>query len=226
MYRIEQALSSRINILQEHGLMEHTNIKQYRSELFYECFIHVYSGLTHNMNNCANLRKLYGDGDTLLQLCLNKTSTWKKNNHNCWRNILSYTYTLHNWNARQKKCFIDLLLVEIRSYRKNELEDVCSWVVGGDEYFFGSLHKNRNAVYEPTRNELLQEDISKIHNPHERLYNNRMNPLSSPPSSVRFESTTSKTSTDNAKSNATSNATSNVNVLIPKKKHEKNKNES
>ena len=73
MYRIEQALSSRINILQEHGLMEHTNIKQYRSELFYECFIHVYSGLTHNMNNCANLRKLYGDGDTLLQLCLNKT---------------------------------------------------------------------------------------------------------------------------------------------------------
>ena len=52
------------------------------------------------------------------------------------------------------------------------LEDVCSWVVGGNEYFFGSLHKNRNALYEPTRNELLQEDISKIHNPHERVYSN------------------------------------------------------
>ena len=173
MYRVELALSSRINILQEQGLMEHTNIKQYRSELFYECFIIVYSGLTHNMNNCANLPKLYDDGDTLLQLCLNETSTWKKNNHNCWRNILSYTYTLHNWNARQKKCFIDLLLVEIRSYRKNELEDVCSWVVGGKEYFLGS-GSTYNDIYEPTRNVLLEQDESKIHNPHKRVYNNNI----------------------------------------------------
>ena len=214
MYRIEQALSSRINILQEHGLMEHTNIKQYRSELFYECFIHVYSGLTHNMNNCANLRKLYGDGDTLLQLCLNKTSTWKKNNHNCWRNILSYTYTLHNWNARQKKCFIDLLLVEIRSYRKNELEDVCSWVVGGNEYFFGSLHKNRNAVYEPTRNELLQEDISKIHNPHERVYSNIYS------NTCKYEKLSSvSNTTSNVSSDSTSVTISSLNTLIPRKKY-------
>ena len=214
MYRIEQALSSRINILQEHGLMEHTNIKQYRSELFYECFIHVYSGLTHNMNNCANLRKLYDDGDSLLQLCLNKTSTWKKNNHNCWRNILSYTYTLHNWNARQKKCFIDLLLVEIRSYRKNELEDVCSWVVGGDEYFFGSLHKNRNAVYEPTRNELLQEDISKIHNPHERVYSNIYS------NTCEYEKVSSASNTtSNVSSDSTSVTISSLNTLIPRKKY-------
>ena len=214
MHRIEQALSSRINILQEHGLMEHTNIKQYRSELFYECFIHVYSGLTHNMNNCANLRKLYGDGDTLLQLCLNKTSTWKKNNHNCWRNILSYTYTLHNWNARQKKCFIDLLLIEIRSYRKNELEDVCSWVVGGDEYFFGSLHKNRNAVYEPTRNELLQEDISKIHNPHERVYSNIYS------NTCKYEELSSASNTtSNVSSDSTSVTISSLNTLIPRKKY-------
>ena len=214
MYRIEQALSSRINILQEHGLMEHTNIKQYRSELFYECFIHVYSGLTHNMNNCANLRNLYDDGDTLLQLCLNKTSTWKKNNHNCWRNILSYTYTLHNWNARQKKCFIDLLLIEIRSYRKNELEDVCSWVVGGDEYFFGSLHKNRNAVYEPTRNELLQEDISKIHNPHERVYSNIYS------NTCKYEKLSSAANTtSNVSSDSTSVTIPRLNTLIPRKKN-------
>ena len=214
MHRIEQALSSRINILQEHGLMEHTNIKQYRSELFYECFIHVYSGLTHNMNNCANLRKLYDDGDSLLQLCLNKTSTWKKNNHNCWRNILSYTYTLHNWNARQKKCFIDLLLIEIRSYRKNELEDVCSWVVGGDEYFFGSLHKNRNAVYEPTRNELLQEDISKIHNPHERVYSNIYS------NTCKYEELSSASNTtSNVSSDSTSVTISSLNTLIPRKKY-------
>ena len=150
----------------------------------------------------------------MLQLCLNKTSTWKKNNHNCWRNILSYTYTLHNWNARQKKYFIDLLLVEIRSYRKNELEDVCSWVVGGDEYFFGSLHKNRNAVYEPTRNELLQEDISKIHNPHERVYSNIYS------NTCKYERLNSASNTtSNVSSDSTSVTISSLNTLIPRKKY-------
>ena len=149
----------------------------------------------------------------MLQLCLNKTSNWKKNNHNCWRNILSYTYTLHNWNARQKKCFIDLLLVEIRSYRKNELEDVCSWVVGGKEYFLGS-GSTYNDIYEPTRNVLLEQDESKIHNPHERVYSNIYS------NTCKYEKLSSASNTtSNVSSDSTSVTISSLNTLIPRKKY-------
>ena len=115
------------------------------------------------------------------------------------------------------------MLIEIQNYRKNELEDVCEWVVGGKEYFFGPSHNKKN-IYEPTRNVLLEQDVTKIHNPHERVCNNRMNVTSSRLPSIRFASTlpttslTSTTSTTSISETSTENAILNINILMPKQK--------
>lgn len=102
MNRIGDTVTERIEVLNQCGALEPYNgPKQYRTRIILECFIIAFD------NTCL-LKKEINNGKSMLDYAEEQTKDYEKNsNGNQWRNILDFTCNYNQWNAKQRKTFVD-----------------------------------------------------------------------------------------------------------------------
>lgn len=102
MNRIGDTVTQRIEVLNQCGALETYNgPKQYRTQIILECFSIAF-------DNTPLLKKEINNGKSMLDYAEEQTKDYEKNsNGNEWRNILNFTYNYNQWNAKQRKIFVN-----------------------------------------------------------------------------------------------------------------------
>lgn len=202
MDQIGIAVTQRINKLRYYGVLESYNGNQFRTRIILECFIITYD--TTSLPKVDNR-----NGSTLLDVAEQSVrDTAKNKNGNEWKNIFSEVYKIQGWNHKQRKIFIKEMCNNIFNF--DDVEDHVNKFIVDDDRSFNDV---QNII--PSKNELMSQDTTKIHDPHKRRFS------TSYKEKFQHLGEFIQQNDENLKSHKHYTTSTNINILQPRKKQRK-----
>ena len=197
MNRIGDTVTERIEVLNQCGALETYNgPKQYRTRIIFECFINAFD------NTCL-LKKEINNGKSMLDYAEEQTKDYEKNsNGNEWRNLLDFTYNYNQWNAKQRKIFVDDLCNCISKF--DDVEQHLDDFVEQDITFITKQH------IIPSCDDLETENV-----PNTTFIPSKTSRISRTPTLDHYNNVYNHRQNNSKKDSSQS---SKVNILVPRKK--------